>query len=70
MPFDILDIGVQQNDFELIQLNVEVQFGSKRARISLFPEQPLATRNEAGAFARREIRELAEAILRRPSSNA
>ena len=68
MPFEILDISIQQNDFqELKQVDVEVQFGPKRARISLFPVPPLATRNEAGAFARREIRELAEAVLRKPS---
>jgi hypothetical protein len=61
MPFEILDIGIQQNGFEeLTQVDVEVRFGPKRALISLFPEPPLATRNEAGAFARREIRELAE----------
>lgn len=68
MPFEILDIGIQRNDLgELSRLDVEVQFGPKRAQISLFPEPPLATGSEAAAFARREIRELAEAVLRRPS---
>jgi hypothetical protein len=69
MPVEILDIGIQLNGFEeLTQVDVEVRFGPKRALISLFPEPPLATRNEAGAFARREIRKLAEAVLRKPSS--
>jgi hypothetical protein len=69
MPIEILDIGVRENAFqELAQVDVEVRYGPKRALISLFPEPPLATRNEAGAFARREIWELAEVVLRKPSS--
>jgi hypothetical protein len=69
MSFEIKQIGVQRNDFsQLVRVDVEVQSGSKRAQISLFPEPPLATVNEAAAFARQEIQELAEAILRKPSS--
>jgi hypothetical protein len=64
MAFELLQIGTQPNSAgELARLDVEVSYGPKRATISLFPEPPLATANEAELFARREIQEMAKAAL-------
>jgi hypothetical protein len=64
MPFEILEIGCPTNSAgEVARLDVEVSYGPKRATISLFPEPPLKARNEAELFARREIQELAKAVL-------
>ena len=64
MAFEILQLSTQPNSFgELVRVDVEVSYGPKRATISLFPEPPLKARNEAELFARREIQELAKAVL-------
>lgn len=68
MPFEIKEVGIRRNGFgELTQLEVNVHFGPKKATIFLFPEPPLTAGIEVEAFAHREIRELAEAVLRTPS---
>lgn len=69
MSFEIKEVGVTRNEFgELVRLEVNVHFGPKTATIFLFPKPPLEAGIEVGAFAHREIRELAGAVLRTPSS--
>jgi hypothetical protein len=65
----LLGLGRHWNDFgELARLDATVEFGSKKATISLYPEGPLASPSEEERFVRRQIQELAESILRIPSS--
>jgi hypothetical protein len=49
MPFEILDIGVQQNDFqELTQVDEEVQFGPKRGADISLPRKPISLAMKKG----------------------
>lgn len=69
--YRICDVGLAAWEGEeyrsnLKQLDVTVGFGADRATILLWPQEPLTTKGEATAFARRKIRELAEAVLARP----
>lgn len=70
MNFEILELGLQWDEDRkyLKQLEVPVRFGPNRATLFLWPEEPLTSQSEAASFARRKVRELAEAVLSKRGS--